>query len=62
MIDQLKEHIKEVKEFTAESTEAVEEFRIRYLGKKGLLNKFFSEFKQVPNEQKKEFGKTINEL
>ncbi|MEZ2413581.1 phenylalanine--tRNA ligase subunit alpha [Muriicola sp. E247] len=62
MIDQLKEHIKEVKEFTAESPEAVEEFRIRYLGKKGLLNKFFSEFKQVPNEQKKEFGKTINEL
>ncbi|MEY8020534.1 phenylalanine--tRNA ligase subunit alpha [Muriicola sp. SD30] len=62
MIDQLKEHIKEVKEFTTESPEAVEEFRIRYLGKKGLLNKFFSEFKQVPNEQKKEFGKTINEL
>lgn len=62
MIDQLKEHIKEVKEFTAKSPEAVEEFRIKYLGKKGLLNKFFSEFKQVPNEQKKEFGKTINEL
>ncbi|WP_372944527.1 phenylalanine--tRNA ligase subunit alpha [Muriicola sp.] len=62
MIDQLKEHIKEVQEFTAASEEAVEEFRIKYLGKKGVLNHFFSEFKQVPNDQKKEFGKTINEL
>jgi phenylalanyl-tRNA synthetase alpha chain len=62
MIEQLKEHIKDVKGFTAASKEAVEEFRIKYLGKKGILNQFFGEFKQVPNEQKKEFGKTINEL
>ncbi len=62
MIDQLREHIKQVEAFTATSKEAVEEFRIKYLGKKGILNHFFSEFKQVPNDQKKEFGKTINEL
>jgi phenylalanyl-tRNA synthetase alpha chain len=62
MIDQLKEHIKEVEEFTTTSKEAIEEFRIKYLGKKGILNFFFSEFKQIPNDQKKEFGKTINEL
>jgi len=40
----------------------VEAFRIKYLGKKGLLNDFFAEFKNVPNEQKKEFGQTINKL
>ncbi len=62
MIDQLKEHIREVEKFNATSEEAVEEFRIKYLGKKGILNHFFSEFKKVPNDQKKEFGKTINEL
>ncbi len=62
MIDQLKEHIKQVEAFDATSQEAVEEFRIKYLGKKGILNHFFGEFKQVPNDQKKEFGKTINEL
>ena len=62
MIDQLKEHIREVETFTASTKEALEEFRIKYLGKKGILNHFFSEFKQVPNDQKKEFGKTINEL
>lgn len=62
MIDTLKEHIAEVEKFTADNTEAVEAFRIKYLGKKGLLNQFFAEFKNVPNEQKKEFGQTINQL
>jgi len=32
------------------------------LGKKGLLNSFFAEFKNVPNEQKKDFGKVVNQL
>ncbi|WP_297764558.1 phenylalanine--tRNA ligase subunit alpha [uncultured Muriicola sp.] len=62
MIDQLKEHIKEVKEFSSTSKDTIESFRIKYLGKKGILNQFFAEFKQVPNDQKKEFGKTVNEL
>ena len=62
MIHTIKAHIKEVHEFTADSQEAVETFRIKYLGKKGLLNDFFAAFKNVPNEQKKEFGQSINEL
>ena len=62
MIDQLKKHIAEVDKFEAKSAAEVEEFRIRYLGKKGLLNRFFAEFKNVPNEHKKEFGQTINLL
>lgn len=48
--------------FKADSKEAVESFRIKYLGKKGLLKEFFTEFKNVPNEFKKEFGQTINQL
>ena len=62
MLDQLKKHIKKVEGFKAENLEAVEAFRIEYLGKKGLLNDFFAEFKNVPNDQKKEFGQTINQL
>ncbi len=62
MIDKLKEHIAEVEQFTTDSKEAVEAFRIKYLGKKGLLNDFFAEFKNVANDQKKEFGQTINTL
>ncbi len=62
MIDKIKEEISAVASFTADNMEAVETFRIKYLGKKGLLNDFFAEFKNVPNDQKKEFGQTINEL
>ncbi|SHI42141.1 phenylalanine--tRNA ligase subunit alpha [Pseudozobellia thermophila] len=62
MIETLKKHIAEVEKFTADNKEAVEAFRIKYLGKKGLLNEFFAEFKNVPNELKKEFGQTINQL
>ncbi|MCL6217992.1 phenylalanine--tRNA ligase subunit alpha [Zunongwangia pacifica] len=62
MIDKIKEHIADVKAFNAATKEEIENFRIKYLGKKGILNSFFAEFKNVPNEQKKDFGQTINEL
>jgi len=62
MIDKIKEHIAAIEAFIAKSPDEVETFRIKYLGKKGLLNDFFAEFKNVPNEQKKEFGQTINKL
>ncbi|WP_339650443.1 phenylalanine--tRNA ligase subunit alpha [uncultured Maribacter sp.] len=62
MIDKIKERISQVNAFTTDNLADVESFRIKYLGKKGILNDFFAEFKNVPNEQKKEFGQTINEL
>lgn len=62
MIDQLKKHIAEVEGFNTQDPKEVEAFRIKYLGKKGLLNHFFAEFKSIPNDQKKEFGQTINLL
>lgn len=62
MIDQLKQHISEVEKFSSNNLEAIEAFRIQYLGKKGILNHFFSEFKNVPNDQKKEFGQVVNQL
>ncbi len=60
MIDTIKQHIAEVEQFKAESIEAVEAFRIKYLGKKGVLNEFLAEFKNVAADQKKEFGQVIN--
>ena len=45
MIEKIKEHILEVEAFKAKTKEEVESFRIKYLGKKGLLNDFFAEFK-----------------
>ena len=42
--------------------EALENFRIKYLGSKGLLKELFTEFKNIPNDQKKDFGQVINTL
>jgi phenylalanyl-tRNA synthetase alpha chain len=62
MTETIKAHIEEVNSFQTDNKEQLEAFRIKYLGSKGLLKDFFAEFKNVPNEQKKEFGQVINEL
>jgi len=62
MTETIKEHISEIEAFTANTKDEVENFRIKYLGKKGILNGYFAEFKAVPNEEKKAFGQAVNEL
>ncbi|NBU80203.1 MAG: phenylalanine--tRNA ligase subunit alpha [Flavobacteriaceae bacterium] len=62
MIDKIKEYIAEADAFQTDNKEALEQFRIKYIGSKGLLKDLFSEFKNVPNDQKKEFGQVVNTL
>ena len=62
MIDKIEGYISEIEAFQAKTKEEVEDFRIKYLGKKGILNQYFAEFKSVPNEQKKAFGQAVNNL
>ena len=51
-----------VQGFHSTNKAEIEQFRIQYAGKKGILNDLFEQFKQVPNEQKKELGQKINTL
>ena len=44
----------------ATTPDAVEQYRIKYLGTKGLVKQIMGEMKNVPNEQKKEFGQILN--
>ena len=62
MIEHIHKLIEEAEAFNAQSLEDVESFRIKFLGKKGLLTDLFASFKEVPNEQKKDFGQAINKL
>jgi len=62
MIEKIKEHIAEIEKFHADNLASVEEFRVKYLGKKGLLTEFYAELKNAANDQKKELGQTINAL
>jgi len=62
MIEIIKKHIKEVENFSAESKENSESFRIKYLGKKGILNELFKKFKDIDANERKIIGKEINIL
>ena len=45
-----------------EDSEAIEKIRVAYLGKKGKITELLAELKNVPNDQKKEFGQNVNVL
>ena len=62
MIEHIHKLIEEAEAFNTQSLEEVEAFRIKFLGKKGLLTDLFAGFKELPNEQKKDFGLAINKL
>ncbi|MGA1150405.1 MAG: phenylalanine--tRNA ligase subunit alpha, partial [Flavobacteriaceae bacterium] len=62
MIEKIKEHLTEVEAFQSSDSKEIESFRVKYAGKKGLLNDFFAAFRDVPADQKKEFGQVLNTL
>ena len=62
MLEKVQELLREVEGFAPKNNEELEVFRIRFLGKKGVMNDLFAAFKTVPNEQKKDFGKALNQL
>ncbi|MAH20569.1 MAG: phenylalanine--tRNA ligase subunit alpha [Flavobacteriaceae bacterium] len=62
MTNYIKKLVKEVDDFSAENLSAVEDFRVRFLGKKGVINGLFEKFKAVPDDEKKSYGEAINGL
>lgn len=62
MKDKLNKLIQEVQDAQIETSEDLEQFRIHYLGRKGILAALFEEFKAVPNEQKREIGIELKTL
>ncbi|HIG89583.1 MAG TPA: phenylalanine--tRNA ligase subunit alpha [Flavobacteriaceae bacterium] len=62
MIDKIKSSINEISSFDSNSLEEIESFRIKLLGKKGIINKYFVEFKNIDNKQKKKVGLILNKL
>jgi len=62
MIGKLDEHISYIKNFISKDIDEIESLKIQFLGRKGIINDLFREFKNVPPDQKKEYGQKINEL
>ena len=53
---------KEIKNYSGSGAEGIEAFRMKYISKKSVINDLFEDFKKLSIEEKKEFGKTLNEL
>jgi len=62
MEDKIKKDLQDILNFNSDSETEIEEFRVKYLGKKGLLNSYFVEFKSLESEEKKKLGSLLNEL
>ena len=60
LLKQIEDIKKEITASEAANAAALEEFRIKYLGTKGLVKQIMGEMKNVPNDQKKEFGQILN--
>ncbi len=62
MLNKISDIEKEIALFLPKSSEALENFRIKYLGKKGIITSLFSDFRNVPAVDKKSVGQAINNL
>jgi phenylalanyl-tRNA synthetase alpha chain len=60
MVNKIKKLSEEIESVSIQSKEELESFRIKYLGKKGILNDLFVEFQTIQKEQKKETGALLN--
>lgn len=57
-----KDLLKEIESASPNSKEALEQFRIQFLGTKNVLKPLFEQMKAIPNERKKEYGQLMNTL
>lgn len=62
MKEQIQKYLADIEAFSANTKDELEQFRIRYSGKKGILNDLFADFKNVAAEERREMGVLLNEL
>jgi len=62
MLEKIKQLQNEIQEFAVNKADELENFRIKFLSKKGKLSLLFEEFKTISSEERKNIGKLLNEL
>lgn len=60
--DKITQYTAEINAFHTESADELEQFRIKFLGTKGIIKDIFDEFKAVSPEEKRTLGKVLNEF
>ncbi len=59
--DNVRQLITEIETARPADAEALEQFRIKYLGSKNVLKGLMGEIRNIPNEQKRDYGQLINQ-
>ncbi len=62
METKIKGFLEEIVKYTASDANELEQFRIKFLGKNGILTALFEEFKALPSQEKQLAGKLLNQL
>ncbi|WAC39179.1 phenylalanine--tRNA ligase subunit alpha [Pedobacter sp. SL55] len=60
--DQITQYTEEINLFSTSNAAELEQFRIRFLGTKGIIKDIFDEFKAVSPEEKRTLGKVLNQF
>jgi phenylalanyl-tRNA synthetase alpha chain len=62
MIPHIDQLLTEIEQYTAQNKEQLEQFKSQYTGKKGVLQDLLDQIKNIPAEQRKEYGQQVNKL
>jgi len=60
LLQQIETYKKEIENYQSDNSQAAENFRIKFLGTKGIVKSLMTEMKNVPAENRKEFGQILN--
>ncbi|MCE1164928.1 MAG: phenylalanine--tRNA ligase subunit alpha, partial [Bacteroidetes bacterium] len=62
MLEKIENIKSEINAFAIDAADSLEQFRLKFLSRKGLINDLFEDFKNVDKTQKGAVGKALNEL
>lgn len=62
MIDKIALIRKDLENYHCTNPKELEEFRLKFISKKGVVSELFEELKKIPVEEKKKLGKVLNDL
>jgi len=62
LLQQIEMYKQEIENTPVNGAESLEQYRIRFLGTKGIVKNLFTEMRNVPADRKKEFGQVLNDF
>ena len=62
MLDRINAASQEIDQYTVASKEQLEQFRLRYISRKGIMTELFDELRNVPSDERRAVGQLLNRL